>query len=204
MPRCGRFDALSGSAGDPDALLASLVRRITYFRNVEQAPPLDIYLDECASLGRVKVIHQILGFLRGYGVRTHIVIQSYDDLERFYGRGENISACHIHVVAATQSRSSRRFISDLAGDATVQWERQSHSGGRMQPLQPRQSNTPVETRRPLITQGEVGTLGPDEILISKTGLPLIRAKKHFYFEDRELAARAAVPPPLGKRVGQGG
>jgi type IV secretion system protein VirD4 len=173
-------------------LLASLVRRITRHRNVEAAPPLDLYLDEFASLGQVKVIHKILSFLRGYGVRTHIVIQSYDDLVRLYGQGENISACQIHVVAATQSLSSRRFISDLAGEATVRWERQSHSGGRMQPLHPRENRTPMETRRPLITQGEVGTLGPDEILIAKTGMPLIRARKQFYFKDRELAWRAGV------------
>ncbi len=176
-------------------LLALLVRRITHFRNVESAPPLDLFLDEFASLGRVKVIHQILSFLRGYGVRAHLVIQSYDDLERLYGRGENISACQTHVVAATQSRGSRRFISDLAGEATVQWERRSHSGGRVQPLPSRENRSPTETRRPLITQGEVGTLGADEILIAKTGLPLIRAKKHFYFRDRELAARAAMLPP---------
>jgi type IV secretion system protein VirD4 len=173
-------------------LLASLVRRITRHRNVEEAPPLDLYLDEFASLGQVKVIHKILSFLRGYGVRTHIVIQSYDDLVRLYGKGENISACQIHVVAATQSLSSRRVISDLAGETTVSWERASHSGGRMQPLQPRENRTPMETRRPLITQGEVGTLGADEILIAKTGMPLIRARKRFYFKDGELAWRAGV------------
>jgi type IV secretion system protein VirD4 len=179
-------------------LLALLVRRITHGRNVEDAPPLDLYLDEFASLGKVTAIHQILSFLRGYGVRTHIVIQSYDDLERLYGKGENISACQTHVVAATQSLGSRRFISDLGGEATVQWERQSHSGSRMQPLHPRESNTSAEARRPLITQGEVGTLGADEILIAKTGLPLIRAKKLFYFQDRLLATRAAVPAPQRK------
>jgi type IV secretion system protein VirD4 len=176
-------------------LLASLVRRITHFRNAENAPPLDLYLDEFASLGRVKIIHQILSFLRGYGVRAHLVIQSYDDLERLYGRGENISACQIHVVAATQSRASRRFISDLGGEATVQWERHGRSGGPIQPLASRHNRTPTEARRPLITQGEVGTLGPEEILIAKTGMPLIRARKHFYFRDRVLRERAAVPVP---------
>jgi type IV secretion system protein VirD4 len=179
-------------------LLAALMRRITHFREAEKAPPLDLYLDEFASLGRVQSIHQILSFLRGYGVRAHIVIQSYDDLERLYGKGENISACQIHVVAATQSRASRRFISDLGGEATVQWERRSQSGGPIQPVATRQSRTPTEARRPLITQGEVGTLGPEEILIAKTGMPLIRARKHFYFRDRVLAARAGVPVPLKK------
>jgi type IV secretory pathway TraG/TraD family ATPase VirD4 len=45
----------------------------------------------------------------------------------------------------------------------------------------------------------VGTLGPDEILIAKTGMPLIRARKHFYFRDRVLRQRAAVPVPERER-----
>jgi len=189
------YSDLHGLAPWVRILLALLVRRITQGRNVEEAPPLDLFLDEFASLGRVTAIHQILSFLRGYGVRAHLVIQSYDDLERLYGKGENISACQTHVVAATQSRGSRRFISDLGGEATVRWERQSSSGAKMQPIQPRENRSTAEARRPLITQGEVGTLGAEEILISKTGMYLIRARKRFYFKDRELAARAALAPP---------
>jgi type IV secretory pathway TraG/TraD family ATPase VirD4 len=99
------------------------------------------------------------------------------------------------VAAATQSRGSRRFISDLGGEATVRWERHSSSGAKLQPIQPRENRSTAETKRPLITQGEVGTLGADEILIAKTGMPLIRARKRFYFKDRDLAARAAIRPP---------
>ena len=59
----------------------------------------------------------------------------------------------------------------------------------------RQNRTPTETRRPLITQGEGATLNPDEILIAKTGMSMIRARKHFYFHDRELSRRAAMSVP---------
>jgi type IV secretion system protein VirD4 len=176
-------------------LLASLVRTITHHREAEAAAPLDLYLDEFASLGRVKIIHEILSFLRGYGVRAHIVIQAYEDLQRLYGAAENISACQIHVAAATLSRASRQFISDLGGEATIQWERRSNSGAPVQPMPIRQNRTPTETRRPLITQGEVATLNPDEILIAKTGMSMIRARKHFYFDDRELSRRAGMPLP---------
>jgi hypothetical protein len=59
----------------------------------------------------------------------------------------------------------------------------------------RQNRTLTETCRPLITQGEVATLNPDEILIARTGMSMIRARKHFYFHDRELSRRAAMPVP---------
>jgi type IV secretion system protein VirD4 len=181
------------------------MRRITHHRNAESAPPLDLYPDEFAALGQVKIIHQILSFLRGYKVRAHIVVQSYDDLRRIYGPGENITAAQIHVVAATQSRESRQFISDLAGEATVHWERASHSGRRMRPIKTHESRTTMETRRPLVTAAEVGTLKADEILIAKTGLPLIRAKKSFYFRDGVLAERALTPTPLvsSEKTGEG-
>jgi len=183
-------------------LLASLMRQITHSREVTARPPLlDLYLDEFASLGQVTIIHQILSFLRGYRVRAHIVVQSYDDLRRIYGPGENITACQIHVVAATQSRESRQFISDLAGEATVHWERASHSGRRMRPIKSHESRTTMETRRPLVTAAEVGTLSSEEILIAKTGLPLIRARKSFYFRDGVLAERALTPTPLPRGEG---
>jgi type IV secretion system protein VirD4 len=176
-------------------LLASLVRQVTTHRNAESASPLDLYLDEFASLGQVKIIHQILSFLRGYGVRAHIVVQAYEDLKRLYGLNENISNCQIHVTAATLSRSSRQFISDLGGDATVQWERRSNSGAPIQPMPVRQNRTPTETRRPLITPGEVATLSDDDVLIAKAGVPMIRAKKCFYFHDRVLYPRSQYPAP---------
>lgn len=65
------------------------------------------------------IIHEIVSVLRGYSVRTHTILQNYEDLECLYGEGENISACQVHVVAPTQSLTSRRFISDLGGEATV-------------------------------------------------------------------------------------
>ncbi len=179
----------------PDQLRRHPPRCITHHRNPESAPPLHPYLEEFAALGQVKIIHQILSFLRGYKVRAHIVVQSYDDLRRIYGPGENITAAQIHVVAATQSRESRQFISDLAGEATVHWERASHSGRRMRPIKTHESRTTMETRRPLVTAAEVGTLKEDEILIAKTGLPLIRARKCFYFRDGVLAERAKAPSP---------
>jgi len=177
------------------------MRSVTHHGNAESAPPLDLYLDEFAALGQVKIIHQILSFLRGYKVRAHIVVQSYDDLRRINGPGENITAAQIHVVAATQSRESRQFISDLAGEATVHWERASHSGRRMRPIKTHESHTTMETRRPLVTAAEVGTLKEDEILIAKTGLPLIRARKSFYFRNGVLRERALIPTPLPKGEG---
>ncbi len=138
----------------------------------------------------MKIIHEILSFLRGYSVRAHIVLQNSEDLKRLYGEGENISACQVHVVAATQSLTSRCFISDLRREATVQWERRSQSGWRVQPVALRESWTPTKVSRSLITQGEVGMLQPDETLIAKAGIPIIRAKKRFYFENPVLARRA--------------
>ena len=72
------------------------MRRITHHRNVESAPPLDLYLGEFAS---------------------------------------------------------RRFISELGGEATVRWQHRSQSGGAGQAVFSRESSNPTEVSTPLIKQG---------------------------------------------------
>jgi type IV secretion system protein VirD4 len=158
--------------------------------------PLLLVLDEFAALGRVPILEQMLAFLRGYGVTAMIVLQDLNQLRRLYSDRESISGtCQIHVVGATQNTETRRHASRLAGEATVRFEHRSVSGGRHSPLKPRATVTDAETRRPLVTEGEVGTLPADRLLVFKTGLPPILAWKHPYFRDPRLADRAAIPPP---------
>src|SRR5690606_24813610 len=53
-----------------------------------------------------------------------------------------------------------------------------------------------ETARPLLTQGEVMQLPPDDELVLVSGMAPVRAKKLRYYEDRNFAARLAPPPDL--------
>ncbi len=83
----------------------------------------------------------------------------------------------------------------IRSEATIQWERRSNSGAPVQPMPIRQNRTPTETRRPLITPGEVVTLSDEDVLIAKAGVLMIRAKKHFYFHDQDLYRRSRLVLP---------
>ena len=180
-------------------LLALLTRRLTQDRPVEGpagSRRLLFVLDEFAALGRIPIIEQMLAFFRGYGVRALLVVQDLTQLKRAYSEHEGISgACQIHVLSASQSGATRRHLSRLAGETTVTYSRRSVSGGRMALLKTRSSRTNVEVKRPLITEGEAGTLPKDRVVVLKTGLPPVVAWRLAYFEDSELSRRAAMPPP---------
>lgn len=154
-----------------------------------------LVLDEFAALGRIPILEEMLAFLRGYGVTAMIVLQDLNQLRRLYSDRESISGiCQTHVLGATQNTATREHASRLAGEATVRYRRRSVHGGRHSPLKPRATLNDAEVRRPLVTEGEVGTLPADRLLIFKTGMAPILAYKHPYFRDPELLARAALPP----------
>lgn len=183
--------------------LALLTRRLT--RDPElldtdagaeaNRPPIHFVLDEFASLGRVPILEEMLAFFRGYSIRTLIAVQDLPQLHRLYGTHESITGnCQIHVCASTLSPSTRRHASRLSGETTVRYHRRavSKKGGFS-----RRSTTvsPTEVKRQLLTEGEIGTLPPEDLLIYKTGAHPILARKAPYWKDPELLSRTRIPAP---------
>ena len=182
-------------------LLGLLIRRMTEAQADERAGPGGrprtlFLLDEFAALGRLPILERMLGFFRGYGIRAVIVVQDLGQLVRSYSLQETISGnCQVHVAAATQSARTRAHLSALAGEATVRYRRRSRSGKRGALLSSRTTVAETETRRPLLTTGELGTLGKDRLLILKTGAPPVLAWKSPYFREPEMLRRAGYRPP---------
>jgi type IV secretory pathway TraG/TraD family ATPase VirD4 len=58
----------------------------------------------------------------------------------------------------------------------------------------------VETSRPLLTEGEVGTLDLGQALVFKAGMPPLRSYLRPYFRDLELVRRS-LPTLQGRREG---
>lgn len=176
--------------------LAALARRLTR-RPPESPHRLEVVVDEYASLGRLPVMEQLLAFLRGYNARCFLLLQDFAQLQRLYGTQESISGnCRVHVTMATQSVGTRRHASSLAGATTARYRRTSRSqeGGRFS-VRTRRSTSMVESSRPLLTEGEVGTLPLDEALVFKAGAPPIRTRLRPYFSDPQLLLRTLQPLP---------
>ena len=183
-------------------LLRVLITLLTYritaqgdgFRDREAFPdrlPIYLILDEFAGLGRMPLLENVMAFLRGYGVRCVLAVQDLSQLRRLYGPDHTISAnCRLHVAAASADVATRQEISRRLGEATHTYRKRSRSG-RL--LSARTTVSQAEVRRPLLTEGEVGTLPGDRLLIVKAGHPPVLASKLPYWEHPELLARAGRP-----------
>lgn len=182
--------------------LGLLIRRMTE-EGAPQAPSGDgqqhrtlFLLDEFAALGRLPILERMLGFFRGYGIRAVIVVQDLGQLVRSYSLQETISGnCQVHVAAATQSARTRAHLSTLAGEATVRYWRRSRAPGRLGLLDRRTTVSEAESRRQLLTPGEIGAMGKDRVLVLKTGVAPILGWKSRFFEEGHLLDRSRIDPP---------
>ena len=83
------------------------------------------------------------------------------------------------------TRISRRL-----GESTFTYGKTSRSG---RVLTRRSTHSRAEVRRPLLTEGEVGELAPDRLLVVKAGHRPVLAGKLPYWTHPTLAGRAGLP-----------
>jgi type IV secretion system protein VirD4 len=153
-------------------------------------------LDEFPALGRLDFFETALAFMAGYGIRAFLIAQSLNQIEKAYGEhGSILDNCHVRVAFATNDERTARRISDALGVATEQRTMRNYAGHRLAPWLAHVMVSRQETARPLLTQGEVMQLPPDESLVLLSGLPPIRASKLRYYEDRNFVRRR-LPAPL--------
>lgn len=180
--------------------LAALGRRLTERSPSglgQEARRLEVVVDEFASLGRLPIMEELLAYFRGYDARCFLLCQDLSQLHRLYGRNETITGnCRVHVTTATQAPGTRRHASALAGTATARYRRTSRSHG-MAMRGGRRTSSMVESSRPLLTEGEVGTLDLGQALVFKAGMPPLRSYLRPYFRDPELAPRTWRPVSHG-------
>lgn len=173
--------------------LTALARRLT-LRPTDSPHRLEILVDEYASLGRLPIMEDLLAFLRGYNARATLLLQDLAQLQRLYGLQESISGnCRVHLTTATQSTTTRRHASSLAGVTTARYRRTSRSQSAPWAGRSRRSISTVESSRPLITEGEVGALALDHGLLYKAGIAPIRIRLRPFFRDPDLLARVTAP-----------
>jgi len=155
-------------------------------------------LDEFPALGRLDFFETSLAFMAGYGVRAFLIAQSLNQIEKAYGEHNSIlDNCHVRVAFATNDERTARRISDALGVATEQRAMRNYAGHRLAPWLAHVMVSRQETARPLLTQGEVMQLDPDDELVLVSGMAPIRAKKLRYYTDPQFTVRLLPPPALG-------
>ncbi|MEH2561579.1 conjugal transfer protein TraG [Bradyrhizobium sp. AZCC 2289] len=154
-----------------------------------------LMLDEFPALGRLDFFESALAFMAGYGLKSFLIAQSLNQIERAYGPNNSIlDNCHVRVSFATNDERTARRVSDALGMATELRAMKNYAGHRLSPWLGHLMVSRQETARPLLTPGEVMQLPPDDELVLISGCPPIRAQKARYYEDRQLRERVLPPP----------
>lgn len=154
-------------------------------------------LDEFPALGRLDFFESALAFMAGYGLKSFLIAQSLNQIEKAYGPNNAIlDNCHVRVSFATNDERTAKRVSDALGTATELRAMKNYAGHRLSPWLGHLMVSRQETARPLLTPGEVMQLPPDDELVLVSGVPPIRAKKARYFEDPRLTERVLPPPKL--------
>ena len=156
-----------------------------------------LMLDEFPALGRLDFFESALAFMAGYGLKSFLIAQSLNQIEKAYGQNNSIlDNCHVRAAFATNDERTAKRVSDALGMATELRAMKNYAGHRLSPWLGHLMVSRQETARPLLTPGEVMQLPPSDELLLVSGTPPIRARKVRYFQDRRLAERVLPPPTL--------
>ncbi|MGM5025119.1 conjugal transfer protein TraG [Tardiphaga sp. 862_B3_N4_1] len=156
-------------------------------------------LDEFPALGRLDFFESALAFMAGYGIKSFLIAQSLNQIEKAYGANNSIlDNCHVRVSFATNDERTAKRVSDALGTATEMRAMKNYAGHRLNPWLGHLMVSRQETARPLLTPGEVMQLPPTDEIVMIAGTPPIRAKKARYYEDRRFTERVLAPPDPAK------
>ncbi len=134
--------------------------------------------------------------MAGYGIKSFLITQSLNQIEKAYGPNNSIlDNCHVRVSFATNDERTAKRVSDALGTATEMKAMKNYAGSRLSPWLGHLMVSRSETARPLLTPGEVMQLPPSDEIVVVSGLHPIRARKARYFEDARCQERI-LPPPL--------
>jgi type IV secretion system protein VirD4 len=177
-------------------VLNQIGRRLTEdLKATERRHRVLLMLDEFPALGRLDFFESALAFMAGYKLKSFLIAQSLNQIEKAYGANNSIlDNCHVRVSFATNDERTAKRVSDALGTATEMRAMKNYAGHRLSPWLGHLMVSRQETARPLMTPGEVMQLPPDDEIVMVAGVPPIRGKKARYFEDRRLAERILPPP----------
>ena len=175
------------------AARALMEHRDTDSRGRKKKHRLLMLLDEFPTLGRLEFFSMNLRQMAGYGIKSQLVVQSFNDIVEHYGPHNTIiDNCHLLCCFASADTVTQQRTSQMTGEK-VEY-RASYSRPQMVVGVGRRNISHSEQVRPLLHPGEIRTLPNDQQLIFVTGFKPFRTDKLRYYEHTALAQRVIASP----------
>jgi type IV secretion system protein VirD4 len=135
--------------------------------------------------------------MAGYGLKSFLIAQSLNQIEKAYGANNSIlDNCHVRVSFATNDERTAKRVSDALGTATEMKAMKNYAGHRLSPWLGHLMVSRSETARPLLTPGEIMQLPPRRDRHGR-GTPPIR-EEGALLRGRAFQERILPPPALAK------
>ena len=148
-------------------------------------------LDEFPTLGRLDFFTMNLRQMAGYGIKAHLIVQSFNDIIEQYGTNNTIlDNCHILSTFAAADTVTCQRISQMVGTVTEYRESYSEPGRNLGA----RTISHSEHVRPLLSPGDIRELPVDDQLLFVTGYKPMRVKKVRYFNDPTFIKRVLPAP----------
>ena len=116
-------------------ILNQIGRRLTEELELQhRRQRLLLMLDEFPALGRLDFFESALAFMAGYGLKSFLIAQSLNQIEKAYGQNNSIlDNCHVRVSFASNDERTAKRVSDALGMATELRAMKNYAGGRLSP-----------------------------------------------------------------------
>lgn len=156
-----------------------------------------LLVDEFPALGRMDFFETQLAYTGGYGIKTMLIAQSTNQIDKVYGTTNSLlDMCGVRVFFTPNDVETAQTISALTGEKTVVHQQKTYTGHRLAPWLSHVMVADQETGRAVLDVGEVLRFSEHDALIFLSGCFPIRAQKLKYFEDANFKNRMLPPPAL--------
>ncbi len=158
-----------------------------------------LLLDEFPTLGRLDFFSLNLRQMAGYGIKAHLIVQSFNDIIEQYGSHNTIlDNCHVLTAFASSDPVTQQKISQMTGTVV------EYRAGYSQPAKffsgGHRGVSYSEQVRPLLQPGDVREFSTDQELIFVTGCKPIKCSKLRYYADPRFTSRLLSPPNQGQKL----
>lgn len=159
--------------------------------------PLLMIIDEAASLRKLPILQEALGYVAGYGIRMFMLVQDITQVEELYGDKQSFdSGAETRIVYAPNKIETAEKLARMSGKTTITEENASNSRDLIGIKSGSVSLSTSKTARDLLTADEFMVLHDQDVVVFVKGQPPIYGRKAFYYESPVMVARASIPPPV--------
>jgi type IV secretion system protein VirD4 len=163
--------------------------------------PVLFQLDEFPIVGSLKVLADLMGIGRGYGIQLWPILQDLNQLIDLYPKRWQtfLANSQAQIFLRSNDATTAKYVSEQCGVMQQRYETESVSSGLWSPQGDAAQNVSVSTNygrelRPLLYPHEVSTIGEREMLVFGKGVGVIRAGRRSYLEMPECRGKYGPHP----------